>query len=222
MGGFTEIAGGILDLGGQLFGAHSARNAERDARDWQTKMTKRAVQMRVADLKAAGLNPMLGYTGSADVPTPRVPEQPDFGGVASRAIGAYSARTARNVAEQQVEQSKANIDLTEAQTDKTNAEAAIVRNQMPYSGENAFNSMRILERQAREMEEKVDSIIKDNAIKDLSTAQMEALQPLLVEYQSLMNRGQKLGLTQKEIESKFFETVPAAKWIQLLRGAVGK
>lgn len=105
------VAGGLA-LAGGIYSAHSMKREAEKNRKFQERMSSTAHQRSVADLRAAGINPVFAAGSPASSPGGSVADVPDFSRAASEAVGTALA----------VKQAEANIDLTRAQASKVRAE----------------------------------------------------------------------------------------------------
>ena len=104
------IAGGANLLGG-LFSAKSQRKSAQRQMNFQERMSNTAYQRAVADMRKAGINPiMVSKLGGASTPTGAMAPVPDFGKIGSNAIQAQNAYS-------QARLSKANADLAQQDLD---------------------------------------------------------------------------------------------------------
>lgn len=106
----------IIPVGSAAASAAASIFSARSAQKFSERMSSTAHQREVADLKKAGLNPMLSAHRGASAPQGVVP---DVSGSVQRGVGTALA----------AQQQRANIELTRAQADAAGAAAGLSRTQ---------------------------------------------------------------------------------------------
>lgn len=220
---WPAIIGAVGAIGGGLFGASGAHKANRmnlaiarEQMAFQERMSNTAYQRAVKDLMAAGLNPMLAYQqGGASTPPGSSTRFENEGAPVQEGIS-HAVNSALMSSQLKLQNSQA--EAASAQARKTSAEAATVEAELPYSAQNAEVRQLTLDRQFQLLGVQLEKTIAE---RDLTKIDSTQLRPLVVEYQRLMNAYQEAGLPAAKAEQEFFEKVPQAKWLAIVRSVLG-
>ncbi len=144
------IIGGLIGLGSTAMANKASRREAQKNRDFQERMANTAYQRGMADMKKAGLNPILAYRqGGAGTPVGATGQVHDYaGGLAkgvSSALGVTRQRQElKNM--KQVEhkdealkdKAESEISLNQALEDKANASTALQVQQLPKAKQDAI------------------------------------------------------------------------------------
>lgn len=243
----AAIGGSLLDVWGNSTAQHKANRTniklQREQQAWEEGMANSAIQRRASDIEKAGGNRALAFTNGSEATTPNISParvEPAYrGNLGSAALTAATIKQVQAQTENTEAQTKATkvgiIKQLEgspywgdlAKTGRDQAEATLLETTGRIGNQNALNKLMEVDYDLKELDLKTQeqlAPLKVEAQRLLNAATKEGIALTKASIQNMLweTYGKKLDSAEKRAAWKFWEEVPASKFIQILRQLAGK
>jgi len=227
----ATIGAAAIGAGGSLWsGSRSAAAAKENY--------KHRYQWQVKDLQKAGLNPMLAVSqGAPSVPQPQFPNPGEA--AVSAGSSAFSAMQQKklidaqitnlgfdsNLKNEQAGAAQATARAQDAAAAATQQDTQIKSYGLPYAASTAHQNYEILIANSQKaISEAKQAGLSEGILRvahsyaDLNAQQKAALDAIEIQYKRFLTEATKLGLSEKEADSKFWDNAgQSAVWIQKIK-----
>lgn len=213
IGALGSIGGGLLSSRGQRQANATNVRLNRENNEFQERLSNSAVSRSVQDMKNAGINPMLAAINPSSTPSGSVARvDNEAEGVAGGVSSAAAAAQQGALANAQLKAIQATTSASQAQADKTQAETAEIRARLPFSGVTAEQNYANLQTQGVKLGKEIQEIMNRT---QKGQVDLEQLQPLLIQYQRILNQAEAAGIPAKEAEAAIYKALPESKAVEL-------
>jgi len=211
-----ELLGGLFGNSAQSSANKANIKLNRENRDWQERMSNTAWQRGTEDMKAAGLNPMLGFSqGGASTPSNTAAKVEPVDALAKSVSSASSKAGAVLDAQAQL-----------AGIRNMNADTTIKREQGKTEAVTSANAELRQQLELQEISAKVEQMIQSASLTAQQRSQIEQLLPLLTRSSqaqtALMEQQRSSAATGERLQKTELPAAEAEAKLWESLGTVGK